>query len=46
MATLRDTSIGYHRTNGEPNIARAARRDGRRSTDHTDARTRRYRGAR
>ncbi|MEV0214851.1 transposase [Micromonospora sp. NPDC050695] len=26
LATLRNTSIGYHRTNGEANIARATRR--------------------
>ena len=26
MATLRNTSIGYHHTNGETNIARADRR--------------------
>lgn len=26
MATLRNTAIGYHRTNGETNIARATRR--------------------
>ena len=30
MATLRNTAIGYHRTNGETNIARATRRANRR----------------
>jgi hypothetical protein len=33
MATLRNTAIGYHRTNGETNIARAARRANRRPHD-------------
>jgi predicted transposase YbfD/YdcC len=32
IATLRNTAIGYHRTNGETNIARATRRANR---DHT-----------
>jgi predicted transposase YbfD/YdcC len=40
FATLRNTSIGYHRSNGERNIARAARRADRRSTDLIDAVTR------
>jgi hypothetical protein len=30
MATLRNTAIGFHRTNGESNIARATRRANRR----------------
>jgi hypothetical protein len=29
-AVLRNTAIGYHRSNGEPNIARATRRANRR----------------
>lgn len=33
MATLRNTSIGYHRTNGQTNIARATRHANRRSHD-------------
>ncbi|MGW3608258.1 ISAs1 family transposase [Micromonospora sp. NPDC005161] len=33
IATLRNTAIGYHRTNGDTNIARAARRANRRSHD-------------
>jgi predicted transposase YbfD/YdcC len=33
MATLRNASIGYHRTNGETNIARATRRANRRPHD-------------
>ena len=33
FATLRNTAIGYHRSNGEPNIARATRR----ATDPIDA---------
>jgi hypothetical protein len=37
FATLRNTSIGYHRSNGETNIARATRRANRRSTDLIDA---------
>ena len=40
FATLRNTSIGYHRSNGEPNIARATRRANRRPTDLIDAVTR------
>jgi hypothetical protein len=31
LATLRNTAIGYHRTTGEANIARATRRANRRS---------------
>ena len=37
IATLRNTSIGYHRTNGETNIARATRRANRRPHDLIDA---------
>ncbi|GAA3779341.1 ISAs1 family transposase [Plantactinospora mayteni] len=37
FATLRNTSIGYHRSNGETNIARATRRANRRPTDLIDA---------
>jgi predicted transposase YbfD/YdcC len=33
IATLRNTAIGYHRTNGETNIARATRRSNRRPHD-------------
>lgn len=33
MATLPNTAIGYHRINGEANIARAARRANRRPHD-------------
>jgi predicted transposase YbfD/YdcC len=33
FATLRNTSIGYHRSNGETNIARATRRANRRPHD-------------
>jgi hypothetical protein len=33
MATLRNTAIGFHRTNDEPNIARATRRANRRPHD-------------
>jgi predicted transposase YbfD/YdcC len=40
FAALRNTSIGYHRSNGETNIARATRRANRRSTDLIDAVTR------
>jgi predicted transposase YbfD/YdcC len=40
FATLRNTSIGYHRGNGESNIARATRRANRRSTDLIHAVTR------
>jgi len=42
FATLRNTAVGYHRSNGEPNIARATRRANRRSTDLIDAVTRSY----
>lgn len=40
FATLRNTSIGYHRSNGETNIARATRRANRRPHDLIDAVTR------
>jgi hypothetical protein len=40
LATLRNTSIGYHRGNGETNIARATHRANRRSTDLIDIVTR------
>jgi hypothetical protein len=40
FATLRNTSIGYHRGNGQTNIARATRRANRCSTDLIDAVTR------
>ena len=33
MATLRNTAVGYHRTSGETNIARATRRANRRPHD-------------
>jgi predicted transposase YbfD/YdcC len=33
LATLRNTAIGYHRTNGDTNIARATRRANRRPHD-------------
>lgn len=33
IATLRNTAIGYHRTNGDTNIARATRRANRRPHD-------------
>ena len=33
MATLRNTAIGWHRTNGATNIARATRQANRRSHD-------------
>jgi hypothetical protein len=33
IATLRNTAIGYHRTNGDTNIARATRRENRRPHD-------------
>lgn len=39
-AVLRNTAIGYHRSNGETNIARAARRANRRPDDLIDAVTR------
>lgn len=41
-AVLRNTAIGYHRSNGEPNIARATRRANRRPSDLIDAVTRSY----
>jgi len=37
FATLRNTAIGYHRSNGETNIARATRRANRRPNDLIDA---------
>jgi predicted transposase YbfD/YdcC len=40
FAALRNTSIGYHRSNGQPNIARATRRANRRPNDLIDAVTR------
>jgi hypothetical protein len=36
-AVLRNTAIGYHRSNGETNIARATRRANRRPNDLIDA---------
>jgi len=33
IATLRNTAIGFHRTDGDTNIARATRRANRRSHD-------------
>ncbi len=42
LATLRNTSIGYHRTNGEANIARATRRANRRPHDLITAVTSTY----
>jgi predicted transposase YbfD/YdcC len=39
-AVLRNTAIGYHRSNGETNIARATRRANRRPHDLIDAVTR------
>nr|WP_239096021.1 ISAs1 family transposase [Micromonospora lutea] len=41
FATLRNTPIGYHRTNGATNIAEATRRANRRPHDLIDAVTRR-----
>ncbi len=41
-SVLRHTAIGYHRSNGETNIARATRRADRRSNDLIDAVTRSY----
>jgi predicted transposase YbfD/YdcC len=41
-AVLRNTAIGLHRNNGEPNIARATRRANRRPNDLIDAVTRSY----
>jgi hypothetical protein len=37
IATLRNTSIGYHRANGDTNIARATRRANRRPHELTEA---------
>jgi predicted transposase YbfD/YdcC len=37
FAALRNTAIGYHRSNGEPNIARATRRASHRPHDLIDA---------
>jgi predicted transposase YbfD/YdcC len=42
MATLRNTAIGWHRINGETNIARANRRADRRSDDLIQAVTSNY----
>jgi predicted transposase YbfD/YdcC len=42
MATLRNTAIGWHRINGDTNIARANRRADRRSRDLIDAVTSSY----
>ncbi|MFV2104913.1 hypothetical protein ACFHWY_28510, partial [Micromonospora sp. LOL_024] len=42
MATLRNTAIGWHRINGDTNIARANRRSDRRSHDLIDAVTSSY----
>jgi predicted transposase YbfD/YdcC len=42
MATLRNTAIGWHRINGETNIARANRRADRRSNDLISAVTSSY----
>ena len=36
-AVLRNTATGYHRSNGEPNIARATRRASHRPHDLIDA---------
>ena len=41
-AVLRNTAIGYHRSNGETNIARATRRANRRPDDLINAVTRSY----
>ena len=41
-AVLRNTAIGYQRSNGEPNIARATRRANRRPNDLIDDVTRSY----
>lgn len=43
IATLRNTAIGYHRTNGDTNIARATRRADRRPHDLITAVTSTYR---
>ena len=42
IATLRNTAIGWHRTNGDTNIARALRRSDRRSHDLITAVTSSY----
>ncbi|XVS65529.1 ISAs1 family transposase [Actinosynnema sp. CA-299493] len=42
IATLRNTAIGWHRTNGDTNIARALRRANRRSHDLINAVTSSY----
>ncbi|WP_223874699.1 hypothetical protein [Salinispora oceanensis] len=42
LAALRNTSIGYHRTNGEANIARVTRRANRRPHDLITAVTSTY----
>jgi hypothetical protein len=42
MATLRNTAIGYHRTNGDTNIARASLRADRQSHDLINAVTSSY----
>jgi hypothetical protein len=42
IATLRNTAIGWHRTNGDTNIARATRRANRRSHDLITAVTSSY----
>jgi hypothetical protein len=42
FAALRNTAIGFHRGNGESNIARATRRAARRPGDLIDAVTRSY----
>jgi predicted transposase YbfD/YdcC len=42
IATLRNTAIGYHRANGDTNIARAIRRTNRRSHDLITAVTSSY----
>jgi predicted transposase YbfD/YdcC len=41
-AVLRNTAIGYHRSNGEPNIARATRRANHHPNDLIDTVTRNY----
>jgi predicted transposase YbfD/YdcC len=41
-AVPRNTAIGFHRSNGEPNIARATRRANRRPNDLIEAVTRSY----
>ena len=42
MATLRNIAIGYHRVNGDTNIARATRRADRRPDDLIQAVTSSY----